>query len=86
MSLSFMPRMPRDRMRKRRFFKRITNVTLICVVGAGTAYVITRPTGGTGFNPSEAVRKALMNRSESPSHAASRVAKVTTPRHLSTIP
>jgi predicted dienelactone hydrolase len=71
MSLSFMPRMPRDRMRKRRLFKRITNVTLICVVGAGTAYVITRPTGGTGFNPSEAVRKALMNRSESRSHAAS---------------
>src|SRR5271168_375222 len=76
MSLSFMPRIPRDRVRKRRFFKRITNVALICVVSAATAYVITRPTGGTGFNPSEAVRKALRSGSASPAHAASRTTSV----------
>src|SRR5271168_4571650 len=71
MSLSFMSRLKRDRVRKRRLVKRITNITLICVVSAATAYVITRPTGGTGFNPSEAVRNALLRHSDSSTHAAS---------------
>src|SRR5271170_130788 len=73
MSLSFIPR---DRARKRRLFKRITNVALICVVSSVTAYVMTRPTGGTAFNPSEAVRKALRSGSASPAHAASRTTSV----------
>src|SRR5277367_767739 len=76
MSLSFMPRLPRDRVRKRRLFKRITNLVLICLVGGATAYVITRPTGGTAFNPSEAVRKALHSGSASLAHAASRTTSV----------
>lgn len=51
--------LPRDRARRKRYFKRVTNMVLIVVVGAATAYVITRPVGGTGFHPSAAVRAAL---------------------------
>jgi len=76
MSHSFMPRMSRDRMRRRRILRRITNITLICVISALAAYVITRPTGGTGFNPSEAVRKALSKQSDVQAHAASRTTGV----------
>ena len=76
MSLSYIARLKRDRMRKRRLFKRITNVTLVCVVSAATAYVITRPTGGTAFNPSEAVRNALLRHSDASTHAASRTKSV----------
>jgi predicted dienelactone hydrolase len=73
MSLSFMKR---DRMRKRRLLKRITNIALICVASGATAYVITRQTGGTAFNPSEAVRKALASGSQAQTHAASRTRSV----------
>src|ERR1700744_1276850 len=50
---------PRDRVRRKRYFKRVTNIFLIVVVGTATAYVITRPVGGPGFHPSAAVRAAL---------------------------
>jgi predicted dienelactone hydrolase len=50
---------PRDRVRRKRYFKRLTNMVLIGVVSTATAYVITRPVGGTGFHPSAAVRAAL---------------------------
>jgi len=73
---SFMSRFKRDRMRKRRIFRRITNVVLICVVGGAMAYVITRQTGGTAFSPSEAVRKALMGHSDAQTHATSRTSGV----------
>lgn len=73
MALSFMPR---DRMRKRRLLARLTNVILICAVSGITAYMIIRPTGGTGFSPSAAMRKALMSRSALPTHAASRTTSV----------
>lgn len=76
MSLSFMPRLSRDRMRKRRLFRRITNLAMICVVGGATAYVITRPTGGTAFNPSEAVREALRRGGDAARHVASRTTSV----------
>src|SRR5271163_2091610 len=76
MSLAFMSRLKRDRMRKRRIVKRITNIILICVVSAATAYVITRPIGGTGFNPSEAVRNALLRHGDSQTHATTRTASV----------
>jgi predicted dienelactone hydrolase len=50
---------PRDRVRRKRYFKRLTNIVLIVVVSTATAYVITRPVGGPGFHPSAAVRAAL---------------------------
>jgi predicted dienelactone hydrolase len=79
MAISFMPRIAhvtRDRMRKRRLFKRVTNVILICVASAAAAFVITRQNGGTAFNPSEAVRKALLSRNQSQAHVASRTTSV----------
>jgi len=51
--------LPRDRVRRKRYFKRVTNIVLIVVVSTATAYVITRPVGGPGFHPSAAVRAAL---------------------------
>jgi|GEM_PF-942987 len=76
MSLSFMPRLSRDRNRRRRIVKRVTNVALICAVSALAAYLITRSTGGGGFNPSEAVRQALLQRNDGQAHAASRTKSV----------
>ena len=76
MSLSLMPRLSRDRMRRRRAFKRVTNIALICVISGVAAYVITRPGGGSGFNPSEAVRRALSQHSDGQAHAASRTTSV----------
>jgi predicted dienelactone hydrolase len=63
---------PRDRVRKRRYYKRLTNIALICVVSCLAAYVITRTTGGTGFNPSESVRKAFLARTDGQAQSASR--------------
>ncbi len=59
-------------MRRRRIVKRVTNTTLICVVSIAAAYALTRPSGGSGFNPSEAVRRALSKPSDGQTHAASR--------------
>jgi predicted dienelactone hydrolase len=67
---------PRDRARRRRYYKRFTNIALICVIASVAAYVITRSTGGTGFNPSEAVRKAFLDRTSAQTHAASRTTSV----------
>jgi predicted dienelactone hydrolase len=57
-------------MRRRKALRRVTNVLLIAVISVLTAYVIARPTGG-GFNPSEAVRRALLHE-DGQTHAASR--------------
>jgi predicted dienelactone hydrolase len=67
---------PRDRVRKRRYFKRIANGALICVLSVAAAYLITRTTGGAGFNPSAAARKALFERKDVQAHAASRTVSV----------
>jgi predicted dienelactone hydrolase len=75
MSLSLKPRLTRDRMRRRRIFKLASNVTLICLVAVLAAYVITRQTG-SGFNPSEAMRKALSLPDAGQTHAASRTTSV----------
>jgi predicted dienelactone hydrolase len=69
MALSFVPR---DRGRRRRFFKRLTNIVLIVVVSAAIAYVITKPMGGTGFRPSTAVRQALTASIDEATRAASK--------------
>lgn len=47
----FLPLLPRDYMRRRRAIRRITNVSLIAVLSLVTAYIITRPIGGTGYRP-----------------------------------
>jgi predicted dienelactone hydrolase len=39
-------------MRRRRVIRRISNIFLIGILSAGTAFVITRQTGGRGFTPS----------------------------------
>lgn len=41
--------LPRDHMRRRRLRRRISNAILIPLLSGVAAYVITRPTGGTGF-------------------------------------
>jgi predicted dienelactone hydrolase len=48
----FLPSLPRDFIRRRRAIRRISNVFLIGILSAGTAFVITRQTGGRGFTPS----------------------------------
>jgi len=67
---------PRDRTRRRRYYKRLPNIALICLIASVAAYLITRSTGGTGFNPSEAVRKAFLDRTGGQTHAASRITSV----------
>lgn len=47
----FFPSLPRDYLRRRRAVRRITNTFLISVLSLGTAYVVTRQDGGTGFQP-----------------------------------
>ena len=43
------PSLPRDYIRRRRAVRRITNVLMIALFSIAAAYVITRPSGGTGF-------------------------------------
>jgi predicted dienelactone hydrolase len=43
------PLLPPDYIGRRRLFRPITNVFLIAVLSLATAYFITRPTGGSGF-------------------------------------
>ena len=49
------PWLPHDYIRRRRAVRRITNISLIAVLSLATAYVIARPTGGTGFLPPQRV-------------------------------
>ena len=55
----FLPSLPKDFIRRRRAIRRISNVLLIAALSAGTAFVITRQTGGPGFRPSSAARPSL---------------------------
>jgi predicted dienelactone hydrolase len=43
--------LPKDYIHRRRLVRRITNVLLIVGLSAAAGYVISRPTGGTGFRP-----------------------------------
>jgi predicted dienelactone hydrolase len=52
-------------MRRRHMRAKITNVSLICILSLATAWFVTRTTGGAGFNPPAALRKALLGRTES---------------------
>ncbi len=52
-----LPRLPKDYIHRRRFLRRITNVTTVAALSLITAYVITRPTGGTGFSPPKSAQK-----------------------------
>lgn len=45
------PTLPRDYLRRRRAVRRISNTLLIAALSLGTAYVITRQSGGSGFPP-----------------------------------
>jgi len=50
--------MPRDHIHRRRFRRRVTNLVLIPLLSAFAAYVITRPTGGTGFTLPKGAQQA----------------------------
>jgi acid phosphatase type 7 len=43
--------LPKDCIHRRRAMRRLNNVLLIALLGGAASYVITRPTGGTGFRP-----------------------------------
>lgn len=43
--------LPKDYIHRRRAIRRISNVLLIVGLSAAAGYVLTRPTGGTGFRP-----------------------------------
>lgn len=49
---------PRDHMRRRRFRWRIFNAILVPLLSGLAAYVITRPTGGTGFTLPKSAQQA----------------------------
>ncbi len=55
-----LPRLPKDYVHRRRFLRRITNVTTIAALSMITAYVITRPTGGTGYSPPKSAQKTVL--------------------------
>ncbi|HXL23395.1 MAG TPA: hypothetical protein VOA78_13065 [Candidatus Dormibacteraeota bacterium] len=63
--------MPKDFIRRRRAIRKISNVLLIAALSAGTAFVITRQTGGPGFRPPSAARPSP---SETPANAGSQLA------------
>jgi predicted dienelactone hydrolase len=55
-----LPQLPRDYIRRRRFFRRVTNATIIVLLSLAAAYLITRQSGGPGFSlPKSAVKTAL---------------------------
>jgi predicted dienelactone hydrolase len=49
--------LPRDYIHRRRLFRRVGNVVFIAVLAVTAGYVITRPTGGTGFSPPRVSRE-----------------------------
>src|SRR6202165_1952558 len=63
------PQLPRDFFRRRRAVRRITNVSLITTLSLIPAYVIVRPTGGTGFPPPKTARKPFSPVSPAPAMA-----------------
>lgn len=58
-SRKFFPQLPRDYIRRRRFFRHVTNATIIVLLSLAAAYLITRQSGGPGFSPKSAVKTAL---------------------------
>src|SRR6266481_174001 len=55
-----LPRLPKDYVHRRRFLRRITNVTTIAALSMITDYVITRPTGGAGYSPPKSAQKTVL--------------------------
>lgn len=52
--------MPKDYLRRRRVFRKTTNIVLVLVLSLCAGYVITRPTGGTGFSlPKSQMKREL---------------------------
>jgi len=65
------PAFHRDYIHRRRLRRRITNIILIPILSGLAAYVITRPTGGTGFTlPKPGQQASLSTPSNSSSNAA----------------
>jgi predicted dienelactone hydrolase len=51
---------PRDFVRRRHFFRHVSNIAIIVIMSVTTAYFITRQSGGPGFSlPKSAVKTAL---------------------------
>jgi predicted dienelactone hydrolase len=74
---------PRDHMRRRRLRRRISNAILIPSLSVLAAYVITRPTGGTGFTLPKSAQQASVSAQLKTESAASDIASVssTSDRH-----
>ena len=67
------PALPRDYIHRRRFRRRLTNFIVIPLLSVVAAYIITRPTGGSGFTVPKSLQKASLSaplNHESPDLAA----------------
>ena len=53
--------LPRDYVHRRRYRRRLTNIIVVPVLSLIAAYVITRPTGGAGFNRPKSFESASPN-------------------------
>ena len=62
--------MPRDYVRRRHFFRYVTNIAIIVVMSVTAAYFITRQSGGPGFSLPKSVGKTPLSPSPSFSAAA----------------
>ena len=62
--------MPRDYAHRRRYRRRLTNALVIPLLSLVTAYAITRPTGGAGFNVPKSLQRAAGAFTSSPVSSA----------------
>ena len=49
--------MPRDYVRRRHFFRHVSNIAIIVVMSVAAAYFITRQSGGPGFSPPRLLKR-----------------------------
>jgi predicted dienelactone hydrolase len=62
--------MPRDYVRRRHFFRHVSNIAIIVVMSVAAAYFITRQSGGPGFSPPASTQKAALSMPPSSPEAA----------------
>ena len=69
-SRKLFPQMPRDYIRRRHFFRHVSNSAIIVIMSLAAAYFITRQTGGPGFSPPKSAMKTTLSLPPSSSAAA----------------
>jgi predicted dienelactone hydrolase len=62
--------MPRDFVRRRHFFRHVSNIAIIVIMSVTAAYFITRQSGGPGFSPPASTLKAALSMPPSSPEAA----------------